>query len=90
MDNFVPNMILNKDLSEKPTASERKPKKWKMLLLSWLFVYPVVNILFVFLMPFIQEYHPLLKTFVLTILLVPIMGLSIPLIHKKFWDWIVK
>lgn len=83
-------MIVNNDLSEKPTARERRPKKWKMLLLTWLFVYPIVNVLFVFLMPLIQEYHPLLKTFVLTILLVPIMGLSVPLIHKKFWNWILK
>jgi antibiotic biosynthesis monooxygenase (ABM) superfamily enzyme len=69
-------------------GAKKVPKKWKMLLLTWLFVYPVVNILFVILMPYLQSYHPLVKTLVLTLILVPLMGLSVPRIHQRFWKWI--
>jgi antibiotic biosynthesis monooxygenase (ABM) superfamily enzyme len=66
------------------------PKKWKMLLLSWIFVYPVINILFALLMPVIGELHNLVKTLILSAILVPLMGICIPIIHKKYWGWITK
>lgn len=61
-----------------------------MMLLSWAFVYPVVNILFFFLFPLMQDFHQLLKTLILTLLLIPIMGIMLPKIHKRFWNWIIK
>ncbi len=67
-----------------------QPKKWKILLLSWIFVYPVINILFALLMPLIGELHNLIKTLILTVILVPLMGICIPIIHKKCWVWITK
>jgi antibiotic biosynthesis monooxygenase (ABM) superfamily enzyme len=33
--------------------NSKPPKKWKMMLLTWLFVYPVINILFALLFPLI-------------------------------------
>ena len=71
-------------MNPKPT------KKWKLLLISWLFVYPVINILFVLIFPLIAELHQLLKTLILTLILVPLMGICIPLLHKKFWNWITQ
>ena len=67
-----------------------KPKKWKLLLVSWLFVYPVINLLFAVLMPFIKDFPQLLKTLILTVVLVPLMGIGIPLLHQKFAGWIRK
>jgi antibiotic biosynthesis monooxygenase (ABM) superfamily enzyme len=67
-----------------------KPKKWKLLLVSWLFVYPVINLLFAVLMPFIKDFPQLLKTLILTVILVPLMGICIPLLHQKFSGWIRK
>lgn len=67
-----------------------KPKKWKLLLVSWLFVYPVINLLFAVLMPFIKDFPQLLKTLILTVILVPLMGIGIPLLHQKFAGWIRK
>ncbi len=67
-----------------------QPKKWKMMLLSWAFIYPVINILFYFLFPIIQNLPQLLKTLILTLMLVPLMGVAIPKIHQRFWHWIVK
>jgi len=69
---------------------ENKPKIWKMLLISWLFVYPVINIMFVVIFPLVSDLPQLLKTLVFTIILVPLMGIFIPKLHKRFWKWITK
>jgi antibiotic biosynthesis monooxygenase (ABM) superfamily enzyme len=69
---------------------ENKPKIWKMLLISWLFVYPVINLMFVLIFPLLVDLPQLAKTFVFTVILVPIMGIVIPKLHKKFWNWIIK
>jgi hypothetical protein len=69
---------------------EKKPKIWKMLLISWLFVYPVINLMFVFIFPLLVDLPQLAKTFVFTVILVPVMGIVIPKLHKKFWNWIIK
>ena len=69
---------------------ENKPKIWKMLLISWLFVYPFINLMFVLIFPLLVDLPQLAKTFVFTVILVPIMGIVIPKLHKKFWNWIIK
>jgi antibiotic biosynthesis monooxygenase (ABM) superfamily enzyme len=69
---------------------ENKPKIWKMLLISWLFVYPVINIMFAVIFPLVSDLPQLLKTLVFTIILVPLMGIFIPKLHKRFWKWITK
>jgi hypothetical protein len=69
---------------------QAKPKIWKMLLLSWLFVYPTINLMFWLIFPLLKEQHQLVKTLVFTLILVPVMGIFIPKIHKQFWSWIVK
>jgi len=69
---------------------EQKPKIWKMMLISWLFVYPVINIMFALVFPLVSELPQLLKTLVFTVILVPLMGIFIPKLHKKFWSWITK
>lgn len=67
-----------------------KPKVWKMMLISWLFVYPVINLMFFLIFPLIEELHALLRTLIFTAILVPVMGMAIPALHKKFWNWITK
>lgn len=66
------------------------PKKWKLMLISWLFVYPVINIMFAVIFPLVANLPQFLKTLVFTIILVPLMGICIPILHKKFWKWICK
>jgi antibiotic biosynthesis monooxygenase (ABM) superfamily enzyme len=66
------------------------PKKWKLLLISWLFVYPVINIMFALVFPLIKDFPQLVKTLIFTVMLVPLMGVCIPMLHKKFWNWITK
>uniref|UniRef100_UPI00404A3E49 hypothetical protein n=1 Tax=Fluviicola sp. TaxID=1917219 RepID=UPI00404A3E49 len=70
--------------------SSIKPKVWKLLLISWLFVYPVINLLFATIFPLIKDLPQLVKTLILTLILVPLMGLVIPRLHKRFWSWITK
>jgi antibiotic biosynthesis monooxygenase (ABM) superfamily enzyme len=55
-----------------------------------LFVYPVINLMFLLVFPLLTEMHQLLKTLVFTLILVPIMAIVIPKLHQKFWKWIVK
>lgn len=69
---------------------DKKPKVWKMLLISWLFVYPVINIMFALVFPLIKDLPQLVKTLIFTLILVPLMGLVIPKLHKRFWNWITK
>lgn len=66
------------------------PKKWKIMFVSWLFVYPVINIMFALVFPLVKDFPQLLKTLVFTVILVPLMGYFIPILHKKCWKWIVK
>jgi antibiotic biosynthesis monooxygenase (ABM) superfamily enzyme len=73
-----------------PNANPNAPKKWKLLLISWLFVYPVINIMFALVFPLIKDFPQLVKTLIFTVILVPLMGYFIPLLHKKCWQWIVK
>lgn len=67
-----------------------KPKIWKMLFISWLFVYPVINIMFALIFPIISDLPQLVKTLIFTLILVPLMGMVIPKLHKRFWAWIIK
>jgi uncharacterized protein len=72
------------------TKTQPKPAKWKMALLTWICIYPTLNILLYLLMPHISDLHPLLRTFILTIILVPIMGILLNFMQNKFKNWIIK
>ena len=68
----------------------KQPKKWKMALLSWISIYPLINIIFFTIMPYIAGWHPLLKTLLVTIILVPAMGLMVGALQKRFGAWLHK
>ena len=86
--NVWKNVYLCKKIAK--MESPAKPKIWKMILISWLFVYPVVNIMFLVIFPLLTDYNQLIKTLVFTLILVPIMGISIPKLHQRFWKWNTK
>ena len=67
-----------------------KPKRWKMILISWLFVYPVVNVMFALIFPLLADLPQLVKTLVFTLILVPLMGIVLPKLHQRFWGRITK
>jgi antibiotic biosynthesis monooxygenase (ABM) superfamily enzyme len=70
--------------------TKTQPKKWKLMLLTWLFIYPLINILFFLLFPLMKEWHQLLKTLTLTLILVPLMGAFLPKWHGLFKNWLQK
>ncbi len=61
-----------------------------MALLTWVCIYPLINLIFISVMPLIESWHPLLKTLLTTIILVPLMGISIELLRKQVGDWLYK
>ena len=71
-------------------TENKQPKKWKMALLTWLCIYPLINILFAVLMPHIGHLHNLLRTFILTIILVPLMGVLLGQLQKRFRNWLLR
>jgi uncharacterized protein len=69
-------------------TKNRQPKKWKMALLTWLCIYPLTNILFALLIPHIGHLHNLLKTLILTLILVPLMGFLLGQLQKRNENWL--
>jgi antibiotic biosynthesis monooxygenase (ABM) superfamily enzyme len=59
-----------------------------MALLTWLCIYPLINLIFFTLMPHIEHWHPLLKTLLTTIILVPLMGLSLNKLQQWAGEWL--
>jgi antibiotic biosynthesis monooxygenase (ABM) superfamily enzyme len=82
--------LLNLLILKLLTHLMQQPKKWKMMLITWLFVYPTINILFLTVFPLVKDAHQLIKTLVLTLILVPLLGFFVPKLHKKFDAWIRK
>ncbi|MDH5828778.1 hypothetical protein [Sphingobacterium faecium] len=78
---------MNKQESNKQAL---KPKKSKLLLIAFLFVYVFVNIVFFLFGEFLFSLPLLLRTFVLASLFVPIFGTAIPALQKKFYKWTIK
>lgn len=67
-----------------------KPKIWKMLLISWIYAYVVVNAVFALLGAYLSELHPLVRSGIITTILVPTFGLGLPVLQRKLYRWTVK
>lgn len=78
------------DTNNQANRTPATPKKWKLFLISWLFVYPVINIMFAVVFPMVKDYPQLIKTLIFTVILVPLMGIFIPKLHQRFWGWITE
>jgi hypothetical protein len=67
----------------------KPPAKWKTAVLIWLAIYPSINLLFFFMGDFLATLHPLLRTLVLTGILVPLMVfVLLPFLQKTFKSWL--
>ncbi|MEY4460930.1 MAG: hypothetical protein RL429_919 [Bacteroidota bacterium] len=66
------------------------PKKWKMILLNWIFVYPLINLLIPIVFPLTEGWPMLARTLVLTAILVPAMAVLLPKLHQRFAVWLRK
>jgi antibiotic biosynthesis monooxygenase (ABM) superfamily enzyme len=67
------------------------PKKWKMALLVWMAIFPTISIISIALGDWLAQLHLLLRTFMMSIILVPFMiFFAMPKITKHFQKWLIK
>jgi antibiotic biosynthesis monooxygenase (ABM) superfamily enzyme len=67
--------------------------KWKMAVMIWLGIYPIITTLILLLFPFMQAHDwpfpP--RTLVLTLLAVPLMVfVAMPVLQKLLGKWLIK
>jgi len=68
-----------------------QPKKWKFALLVWCFIYPMITLISLFLLPQLQFLPGPLRTLSISLILVPLMvWFYIPFAHKRFHNWLRK
>lgn len=68
----------------------KRPNKWKMALLTWVCIYPLINLIFFLVMPHITPWHPLLKTLLTTAILVPLMGALLGALQNRVGEWLYR
>lgn len=68
----------------------KAPKKWKMAVMIWLAIYPLITTVFAVFGKYLMQINPLpLRTFAITIVLVPIMVfILIPILQKLLGNWL--
>ena len=69
-----------------------RPKKWKMAIVIWLAIYPLITTIFALFGQQLIQINPLpLRTFAITIIAVPVMVFGlIPLLLKVLHKWLIK
>lgn len=60
------------------------------MLLAWACIYPIINITAFVLSPFVATWHPLFKSLLQTIILVPIMVTLLGYLQNRFNNWLNK
>ena len=70
----------------------KPPKKWKMAIVIWLAIYPLITTIFALLGKQLILIEPLpLRTLIITIIAVPIMVfILIPTLQKLLQNWLTK
>ncbi|MGZ3919101.1 MAG: hypothetical protein ACXVC7_02355 [Bacteroidia bacterium] len=70
----------------------KPPKRWKMAVVVWLSIYPLITTTFALFGKQLMEINPLpLRTLVITGALVPIMAFAmIPFFQKVLGNWLHK
>ncbi|QHV99095.1 hypothetical protein [Spirosoma endbachense] len=74
----------------KPLPISPKPRTWKMLLISWVFAYPAINLILALVGPYLKDLHPLLSSFLISLLLLPTFGFGLPAFQGLFRQWLCK
>ena len=70
----------------------KPPKKWKMAILIWIAIYPLITTVFAVFGKYLMQIEILpLRTLIITVVLVPIMVfVLIPLLQKLLGNWLQK
>jgi hypothetical protein len=67
-----------------------RPRFWKLSLLSWICIYPLISIISLALLPHVANVHPLLRTLMVTVVLVPLMTMAMAVLQKRFHAWVIR
>lgn len=89
MKNDQPNLSESNELIDQ-SLTKFPPKKWKMMLLVWVTIYPLLNIFFPLLSPYISDFSLPIRLFIMTVVIVPIMSFILGGLQKKFFAWLRK
>jgi antibiotic biosynthesis monooxygenase (ABM) superfamily enzyme len=70
----------------------KPPKKWKMAIVVWLAIYPLITIVFLLFGKYLVQINPIpLRTLIMTLILVPLMVFVLmPMIQKLLKNWLFK
>lgn len=70
----------------------KPPKKWKMAIVVWLAIYPLITIVFLLFGKYLVQINPIpLRTLIMTVILVPLMVfLVMPMIQKLLKNWLTQ
>lgn len=70
----------------------KPPKKWKMAIVIWLAIYPLITLLFALFGNQLVLINPLpLRTLTITLIVVPTMVfILIPTLQKLLHNWLIK
>jgi antibiotic biosynthesis monooxygenase (ABM) superfamily enzyme len=70
----------------------KPPKKWKMAIIIWLAIYPLITLIFALLGKQLILINPLpLRTLIITLIAVPTMVfVLIPILQKLLHKWLYK
>ncbi len=66
----------------------KSPKAWKMALITWVCLYPTLNLVLFLLKSHIENLPQLVGTFLISIFVVPIMGILIAKAQEAFKGWL--
>jgi antibiotic biosynthesis monooxygenase (ABM) superfamily enzyme len=72
------------------STETNRPRPWKMALLTWLCIYPLINLIFLTVMPLIGTWHPLLRTLLVSLVLVPLMGMLMGFLQPRLHGWLCR
>ena len=69
----------------------KQPPKYKTAMMIWVVIYPTINVIMLLLGNTLNELVLPLRTFILTIILVPLMVyVLLPFANKVFKNWLAK
>jgi antibiotic biosynthesis monooxygenase (ABM) superfamily enzyme len=67
------------------------PKRWKMALLIWLFIFPFITFIPLLLRPILEPLEMWQRTLTMSLILVPLMVyFYLPFLNKRFFKWLRK
>ncbi|MEQ1634989.1 MAG: hypothetical protein ABL997_21600 [Planctomycetota bacterium] len=76
--------------SSSPTSPPGAPNRHKMVLLTWVGIWPTITTVLWLLLPILLPRYPLpVVTLIITVLVVPLMGYVVmPFLLRRFGGWV--